>query len=490
MRRIYSLLLLLLCLLPIQLVAIDVSVSFARFLSANAAYLELHTHLAGTTVGWEAVAGADSLQQARVEFTIVLRQGETVVVGDRFVLKSPAFAEPSDFVDLKRYAVEQGEEYELEIYVSDQLDPENTKEFKTKVKIDNWPNEPAQSDIILLAGVTSSTAEDGAFYRHGLDMEPLPHAFYGKGVNTLAYYNEIYRSDSIAGERLLILTKIEQLVKGGAKPVLAVNKVKQQDALIPHVQQLDISNLRSGQYLLAVEIRDAQNELICRREMPFYRSNPLVDRQEREELLATVNMAETFLGEMNFDSIHYAVRALVPLLPQSEVASVNDMARKKNEEGLRMYLYAFWTRESPYDPEAGYKDYMAVADFVNKKFYSGFRYGFESDRGYTFIKYGAPSDITRVENDPSAPPYEVWSYNYVDLTKQQNRRFIFYNPSLSAGGFELLHSDVTGERFNPQWEVMLYSDAPYSERPQDMNSGQPRMQDNMGRNARRILSDF
>ncbi|PHI20035.1 hypothetical protein CEQ90_09870 [Lewinellaceae bacterium SD302] len=473
-----------------HLAAIDVSVSFARFLTANAAYLELHTHLAGSTVSWEPVDGEDSLQQARIEFTIVLKQGDEVIVGDRFVLNSPGFSEPSDFVDLRRYAVEAGQEYQLEIYVADQLDPGNAKEFKTKVSIDNWPQTPAQSDIVLLAGVESSEDENNPFYRHGLSMEPLPHSFYGRGVNTLAYYNEIYRSDSIAGERLLILTKIEQLINGNAKPVMAINKVKPQDELIPIVQQLDISKLRSGQYLLAVEIRDAQNELICRREVPFYRANPLVDEMEREKLLATVNIAETFLGQMDFDSLHYAVRALVPLLPQNEISSVNDLARKKNEEGLRMYLYAFWTRENPTAPEAGYREFMQVADLVHRKFYSGFRLGFESDRGYIFIKYGAPSDITRVENDPSAPPYEVWSYNYVDLTKQQNRRFIFYNPDLSTGGFELLHSDVNGERYNPNWEVMLYQNAPNGEKPQDLNAGQSRMQDNMGRNARRIMSDF
>lgn len=466
-----------------SLQAIDANVSFARFLTPDGAYLEIHTHIAGSTVSWHEVIGTDSLQRAVVDFTVILRKGEEIVVADRFALNSPLLRKMSDFVDLKRYAVEAGQEYHLELIVADQNDPENKESYKSNISIAGWPTEPMQSDIALLASVKPSENNKSPFFRHGLEMEPLPHGFYSRGANTLAFYNEIYASDSIVGDRVLILSKIERQVNGTFKPVMAVNKVEQQAPLIPHLQRMDISKLSSGRYLLVVEVRNEQNELVTRSEVPFYRSNPLLDEAEREELLANTDVNTTFMGAMDFDSLKYSVLALLPLMPQSDVLATNDIVRKKDTEALRMYLYSFWIKESPINPEGGYRDFMAVADFVNREFNSGFRYGFESDRGYIYIKYGRPSDISRVETDPTAPPYEIWSYNFVRETGQHNRRFIFYNPSLAAGGFELLHSDVIGERSNPDWQKVLYRNGQSVDEFGDGSSG-------MGRNADKILTDY
>ena len=61
---------------------------------------------------------------------------------------------------------------------------------------------------------------------------------------------------------------------------------------------------------------------------------------------------------------------------------------------------------------------MEVAKAVDRLYKSGFGYGFETDRGNIFMKYGKPNDIVTVENDPSAPPYEMWVYNDFPKTKQ------------------------------------------------------------------------
>jgi hypothetical protein len=67
-------------------------------------------------------------------------------------------------------------------------------------------------------------------------------------------------------------------------------------------------------------------------------------------------------------------------------------------------------------------------------------------------------------------------------------RFIFYNPSLAADDFVLLHSDVIGERQNPQWQLQLYKSSP-SEHPADFMGGEnvPR---NIGRQAVDLLNDY
>ena len=44
----------------------------------------------------------------------------------------------------------------------------------------------------------------------------------------------------------------------------------------------------------------------------------------------------------------------------------------------------------PNYPKLQYDAYLNLARAVDKKFNSGFGYGFETDRGRIFMKYGAP----------------------------------------------------------------------------------------------------
>lgn len=488
MRYSYSLLLAFCCWSFSSLAALDASLSYARFQNETGAYLELYTHLAGSTLNWVPFSPGDSLTRAQVDFTILIQQGDALVMGDRFVLNSPVATKKQDFVDLKRYSLAPGD-YELFISIVDVADTTNQTSFKTTVTIKGWPLTIAQSDIALLANVDKEVAEDNPFARHGLLMEPLPYNFYGRGANKLAFYHEVYGTNLSIDEKVLLLTKIEKIENGKATPIKAVNKVYSTQRLIPHLGQVDISELPTGNYLLAVEVRSAANELVSRQELSFQRANPLLVEKQREELLANVNLENEFVGQLDLDTLKYCLLALLPLMPQNDIESVNLMVRNKNVEALRMYLFSYWAQKTPANPAAGYEEFMQVARSVDKTFNSGFRYGFESDRGYTYMKYGQPNDINRIETDPSAPPYEIWSYDVIEQTNQHNRRFIFYNPSLAGEDFILLHSDVTGEVNNPQWELMLYKNAPGNQQPGDYIDG-TQMQDNMGRQARRIFTDY
>ena len=95
---------------------------------------------------------------------------------------------------------------------------------------------------------------------------------------------------------------------------------------------------------------------------------------------------------------------------------------------------------------------------IDKKFKSTLGYGFETDRGHIYLKYGAPNEIMREESDPGAPPYEIWRYN--ELGDQQDVKFLFYNPNLAGNNYDLLHSNKRGELQNPQWERELYKNSP------------------------------
>jgi len=168
---------------------------------------------------------------------------------------------------------------------------------------------------------------------------------------------------------------------------------------------------------------------------------------------------------------------------------VDGIIKKDSLRLQRLYLFNYWAGESPNDPAAAYNKYMEVARAVDELYNSGFRHGFETDRGYVYLKYGQPDDTELRDQEPTAPPYEIWTYYEFPTTNQNNVKFVFYNPSLAPGNFVLLHSTAIGERQNPQWLRELYRNAPNEIEGSNYFDGNGVM-DNFNRNAERVFRDF
>lgn len=464
--------------------ALDASLSFARFSGPQGTYLELYLHVSGQTV--EPLALNDSTVQGAVDVLVLLEQGEQLVSYDKFRLNSPAGKRIVDFVDLKRYPLPAGV-YELKVEISDANLPERLRRYRTTIDLSFPDAEIAQSDIQLLANVEASEVE-GPMVKSGLLMEPLPFNFYGRGMNVLTFYHEVYNSDKAINTAFVLSYRVDKIENGTGNTMLIGHKRQDPSAVNPVVIRMDISDLPSGNYQLVVDVRDRERNLLSSRSIGFQRSNPLIDVVKFEEAMAQVRIEEEFVNDLSDEDVEYSLRAIGPLLPPNDVELVDILIRNDSVRAQRMYLYGFWLKESRTNTKQTYDAYMEVARAVDLMYDSGFRHGFETDRGYVYMKYGQPSDISRNENEPSAPPYEIWSYNEMSRTNQNNVRFIFYNPSLAADDFILLHSDVIGERQNPQWELELYRDSP-TEHPNDFIGGE-QVRDNIGRRARRLLSDY
>jgi len=319
-------------------------------------------------------------------------------------------------------------------------------------------------------------------------MEPLPYNFYGRYASSLNFYNEFYNTDKALDEDFMVSYSIQQVDNSEAKTIMIGHKRQKPQPIIPFLMQMDISQLPSGNYNLLVELRSRSKELLSRKRIFFQRSNPLLEEDATLEL-TDAEIEEEFVQKLTSEQLEYSLRALVPKMPQGDVDIVNTMIRKNNLDAQRLYLFSFWAKESPTNPEFAYKKYMEVAAAVDNKFNSGFRHGFETDRGYYYLKYGQPDDIEFRDQEPSAPPYEVWSYYEFPKTNQNNVRFVFYNPSLAPGNFELLHSTAIGERNNPNWQRDLYRDAPNEINSSD-HFGDDGMLDNFNRRADRVFRDW
>ena len=66
-----------------------------------------------------------------------------------------------------------------------------------------------------------------------------------------------------------------------------------------------------------------------------------------------------------------------------------------------------------------------------------------------------PNTIMESPYGPATAPYEIWHY-YALGSKQSNAKFVFYNPDMLADNYELIHSNVRGELYNPNWQRLLF----------------------------------
>jgi GWxTD domain-containing protein len=282
---------------------------------------------------------------------------------------------------------------------------------------------------------------------------------------------------------------IEQEKGNGIKNLISVGtqhkKPSTMDALLV---QMDISELQSGNYLLTVELRNAANVLLKDHKLVFQRSNPFLQLNEND--LTDDVMARQFVQNLEEPELRFSLRAIGPLLRDEESASLQNVLKAGDLKQMRYFLFRYFVRNDANNPEVAYQQYMEIARAADIKFKSGFRYGFETDRGRAYLRFGRPDDLIRVEDDPSAPPYEIWVYYNFPKTKQRNVKFLFYNPSLAGEDFILLHSNARGEINNPRWERVLYARNAGEQYEGDNYDDATTMKRNVGRNARMYFEDF
>ena len=471
-------------LLPLAAKALDLGVTYAVYATPDKPYVEVNLEIAALTVTYKKM---DSTQmQAGVETIIMLKQGEKVVNFEKYVMNSPLVTSPRSLLDVKRLFVPNGH-YTLEVVVTDVNNPANKKTIAQDVVVAIEPK-IYLTEIELLRGFKPD-ATDNPFTKNGYLLEPLPFHFYEAAAERLAFYAEVYHSDkSVSDPTYLVRYFIEEEKGNGNKELISSGAQRKNpktiDALLV---QMDISKLGSGNFLLTVELRNKLNELLAVRTAAFQRSNPPLSASDFTE----ESMSQQFVAGLSEENLRFSLRALSPLAVGDQNEELKNILLGGDPKAMRFYLFRHFVNKNKVNPEQAYRDYMEVAGAVHEKFKSGFRYGFETDRRRMFLRYGRPDDLIHEENDPNAPPYEIWVYYNFPKTNQKNVKFLFYNPSLAGEDFILLHSNARGEINNPRWERDLYSRQTGQEQfSGDNTNDATTMKRNFNRNARVYFEDF
>lgn len=407
------------------------------------------------------------LQPARVakelklqaDITLVIRRDSSIQYADRYVLNSRSIKDSNDvnfnLIDLRRVKLDPGK-YTLEVLSKD-LHGASTDKQKLAFTVTRKENTPYISDLQWVLEAHPSTDSNSNFRKQGLDMLPRVLEFYGDKENSLSFYTEIYNTRlTHEGQKILLRAGV---VDEKSRLINDIGVAKKADAaeVLPFAASLDISKLPTGNYYLEISVTDKErNDLAVSRTF-FQRLNMQYKDSVSGDIYAMNNgnsYGFNWLDTASMNYLRFSVLSITPILDQAEVPRLDAMVKNGNADYMKNFLSNFWTKKEPLNPAQAWKSYEEKVLMVESNYSTSIEHGFQTDRGRTYLKYGAPNDIIK-QKEPGGYDYEIWHYYKLDEL-QSNIRFIFYNPTLIVNGMELLTSNARGEKNDPNWKQRIY----------------------------------
>jgi len=431
--------------------ALSISITSVPFQNEESKYLEVYIQVIGNSVTFVPVDS--SSMKAAVDFTFLLKKDGKIVNFDKFSLQSPISSYKKDFIGLRRFKIDTGA-YTIEVNAIDVNDRKNNFKYQNSFNIDLNNQKICTSGIQLLADVKKSEDITNPFVKNGYYMEPALSYFLPQKVKSLGIYFEVYNLDKYH-DKYSINLNLNKGYKGYQAGNIITNKIKTKKVrILPVLTNIDINALPSGNYHLEIDVVDSANDIVYSKFVNFQRSNPI------SEPIAKTKKGDyknSFVKNIPKDSLYYSLRALLPVVTGANSIALNNVISAKKDNKARFFLWNYWINKNEKNPELQYKEYMKYAKAVDVTFRSQVGYGFETDRGIIYLRYGKPSQIISETSEPNAPPYEIWFYDIIEQGHQRNIKFIFYMPSLAHNDYQLLHSNCRGEKNDPGWIYKLYS---------------------------------
>ncbi|MCH8904363.1 MAG: GWxTD domain-containing protein [Bacteroidetes bacterium] len=428
-------------------------VSHAEFYSVeNGPYLELYFSIEGGSLTY--VQNDNSKFQAGAEILYMLREGDSVRTFDKYLLKSPEAEDSSgvwlNLIDVKRSLIAPGN-YTLEVTIRDINKEEN--EFSTirEITISKPSDRISFSDIQLLDRVTQTTI-DNNFSKNNMEMIPYVINFFPTNKDELMFYVEVYNNHFLRdGEKFLLYASIrdyDQKVITGPLNTTSIMTAQPVNILL---QRFNIRDLPSGNYYIVVEARDQQNKLISEQNLFFQRSN--TNPIAADSYLFLMDIANTFVDTISNYRLEYLLNAVRPIATFNEEIAMDNSIERNDPLLMKQFLLNFWIGQNITEPGITFEGYMKVVEVVNNRFGTQMKYGFDTDRGRVYLKYGPPREMLIQHHESGMKPFELWQY--YTLLDQRNVKFVFFNQDLVTNDFILIHSDLRGEVHNPEWKARV-----------------------------------
>ena len=417
---------------------------------AKKQYAELYTGVLSSSLRKSLTTGIQG-----VGVTIIVNKEDQITYADKYNLTKSIDSE-TDFYDIQRIPVSPGE-YRFHTVIVDLADTSRTVSRVLKIKVEDVLDHITLSTVQLLGNVqTAETNSDERMIKNGLVMEPLKYNYLNTSYKSLRAYFEVYKTSDCLESNYILRYDIVREAEAGGDTVLTRYKrrdVGPVDAVL--LQERNDSNWTSGKYNLSIAVLDYDKNVLARAGTEFVLSNP---KKTIESQLTEESIDNSFVQTLTEEELTYSLKALAPKVNPQDVERLNNLIADGSDASKKSFLYRYWLFSNSIDPVGAYDGYMQVVKAIDQLFYDGLGHGFETDRGYIYLKYGQPDHITSIEDEPTAPPYQIWTYTEFPATRQNNVKFVFFNPNGTT--YEVLHSNARGEINDPQWLVKLYSNSP------------------------------
>lgn len=425
--------------------------------------------------------------QATVEIVLTVSQRDSIELIKKYDLKSPKIANPNDnkfnFIDVQRFAIGNGI-HDIKIQIRDLNSSDEPTLVEQQMALYYTAKRPAMSSLQMMSDVKRTTSEN-ILSRNGFDMEPYINDFLPEQVSSISFYCEVYNLKLETRDQYVYFSSFIEVLETGRvlESTHAIQRIEN-DTLIPLLGNIDISQLPSGNYNLVAEIRNRENDVMLFKRVPFFRSNPNVTNDAN-----ATPISMTFAASLNDETqLNTFIEALTPIANENERRDIYDLIHRPGIEEKQIFLYRFWQRREPLDPESAWREYRKRIEYVNANFSWPKTEGIHTDRGRVYLQYGPPDYVRDEKNfvstryigggvninqsdDPSKRavglqgpqvakqgqifylPYQLWRYNSLP-GDDANRCFIFWD-EFRSGLYKLLHSNARGEVRDSLWERRL-----------------------------------
>ncbi len=308
------------------------------------------------------------------------------------------------------------------------------------------------SDVTLASQITPSQNTDDTFFKNGLLIRPNANQLFGSGLNFLFYYAEAYGLDEVDAStgKYTVFTYIAEA--NIPQPMADFQRRVERELRSPDVLvgSFNIKSLPSGSYFLRIALLNENNEAITEQSRKFFVYNPEVQVEQPVAVETDFESSQyAHMDEEEVDRMQEHIRAIAADSEWRRLRSIQDLDER------RRFMMDFWQARDP-NPSTPVNEfqenYYALVQYANDRYTTSFTEGWETDRGQVLLKYGTPTAVEPHLFDRGMSPYEIWEYN--NIPGEGQSMFVFADLD-GFGRFELLHSSVTGEIQEQNWQQVI-----------------------------------
>ena len=292
------------------------------------------------------------------------------------------------------------------------------------------------SDIVF-ASELAKAEESGRFVRNGWRVVPNTTRFFRVGKPIQIYF-EIYNFKVMADnpqDSFVLGYSLRDTAGMAVKSYPAKRLLKPGESVVK-TDVLETEDLPGGAYALQVELFDrGTREHVRHARKVFLISeeveNPQLTEAEQEQL-------------RHYQSIHH-------------IASEKDLTMYKSlasQNAKMKFLQTFWKKLDP-TPTTPLNE--RLRDHLMRMKYSDDTFtaqpgnlGSDTDKGRIYVKYGPPNERDYTTSAAVGKAIDTWIYE-----KSGRYIFVFFDRR-GTGVYELVHSTMSGEIYNPDWQSTAF----------------------------------